>query len=46
MVTLLARRLARTARASLGPRALRLAERLLAAAGFPTNASGNNVSGR
>lgn len=30
----------------LGPRAQRLLERVLAQAGFPTNASGNNVSGR
>ncbi len=35
-----------TLRAVLAPKLLRLAEKVLAKAGFPTNKSGNNMSSR
>ena len=40
------KRIARDIKKRLRERALRLAERILAKAGFPTNASGNNMSMR
>ena len=46
LATRIARHLALGLRRRVSPVALRLAERVLARAGFPTNRSGNNTSMR